>query len=199
VKPARQSTPPPLPPVPESYFLLHPANEAVIQGTSRQLPPLGARTVFYIGLPLIVAAIGLLGYVGWRWWQIIPSVWAGNPPSTPELWIVTSLTLAAALFGIFVFGLTGAGFNLAGKRRTLEREGKVVWGIVTSSSARLALNDRDVLLNIEYRFKAKPRVFVRQYRGQLRERRTDWGARPLPAPGTPIAVMFFDGNNYEVL
>ncbi|MEO0563221.1 MAG: hypothetical protein AAF125_14025 [Chloroflexota bacterium] len=191
-----------LTPIPDNYFLLHPQNEHVIRGEGdRHLPPNGARIILLIGLPGLFLGLGLAGYTVVRWMDIIPVVQAGTaaPPDTianGALW-----TAGALLVNLFVVGFYLSGASVLRKRRALARRGEVLWGVVTIAEGRIDRFD-DLQVAVEYRFK-KPKRWRfsrdRHIEGRISEDRNDLKGKSLPSPGTPLAVLYLNEDNYEIL
>jgi hypothetical protein len=190
-----------LPPVPDHYFLMHPANETVITGTDRTLPPMGAKIVFLFGIPLLIGSIALAVYTVLRWMAVIPIIQAGNaaPPNT--VGNIVGWAVVAILINLFVIGLYVSGLRVVNKRRALEKRGQIVWGAVTSASGKLNRFD-DLVVTVEYRFD-RPRRWRfagnRVISGKVNEDRNDLKEKMLPSPGTPIAILYLNRDNYEVL
>ena len=202
---ANQGHPTPIPDntlsIPDHYFLIHPENEAIIRGDAQALPPIGARSVFLGGIPFLIIGIGLGVYAYLRWQAIIPAVQAGTaaPPNTIAnglLWIGV-----ATVFNLFVFGLYLSGVSIIRKRTALQKRGVILWGIVTGASGRIDRFD-DLRVTVEYRFDIPKRWrWSRQQRIEAKatEDRNDLRERALPSPGAPVAVLYLNKNNYELL
>lgn len=184
--------------IPETYFLMNPEHEAIVQGESRTLPPLESRFVMLVGLPLVVIALGLIYYTVMRWGAIIPAVRAGanTPPDTllnGLLW-----TLGTFIFGVFVLGMYVSELSRIRKRRTLEKRGGIVWGEVVTAIGKRERSG-DLRITVEYQFEQPDRRRKRTLNGQVTERRNDLKDKVLPVPGTPVAVLYLNPTNYELL
>lgn len=186
------------PDLPLHYFLIDPRNEPVVRSQSRELPPLGARTVFLFGIPFLLVGLGLIVWAVLRWQAVIPMAQAGN--ATGNMLLNASLlTLGVFLFNVFVLGLYLSGFRLAQKRSQLEKKGDLLWGEVMASSG-IQDRDGDLTIRVEYRFQEPSRRRRKRYiEGKVREFRNDLKESALPAPGTPVAILYLNRNNYEIL
>ncbi|MEM6285408.1 MAG: hypothetical protein AAF787_24675, partial [Chloroflexota bacterium] len=137
--------------VPESYFLLYPANEDVVTGDSRSLPPLGARLVFIVGLVLLAVGIGLIVYTVSLWSGIGAFTRAGAPAPQGAIPVASAWTVGAFLYNVFVLGLFLSGLQVTMKRRGLEKRGQLVWGEVVSASGRRNRSGT-LAITVEYQF-----------------------------------------------
>lgn len=184
--------------LPENYFVIYTKNEAVVSGQSRKLPALGFRFMFISALPLLLSGVVLIGWAIMRWLAIVPAIQSGNatPPDTILNGILWSL--GALVWNIFVFGFYLSGLSLAGKRRQLEKRGELIWGEVVNASG---VQDRGDNLNltVEYRFQVPHQRRKRYMNGKIREKRNDLHQKTLPSPGTPVALLYLNRKNYEIL
>ncbi|MEO1440569.1 MAG: hypothetical protein AAFV33_09190, partial [Chloroflexota bacterium] len=184
--------------IPENYFVLNPANEVVISGDSRTLPPLGARAVFIVGLVFLAVGIALIVYMALLWSSIGSVTRTGAPAPQGAIPVASAWTAGTFLYNVFVLGLFLSGLQVTMKRRGLEKRGKLVWGEVVSAAGK---RTRSGALNItvEYQFQRPDRRRKRIIEDRVSEHRDSGADVVLPAPGTPIAVMYLHPRNYEVL
>ena len=184
-------------PVPDGYFLVNPDNEKIIQGESRVLPPLGASLILLFGLLLVGLTGGMLWGAYRSWVTITPLDTAANE----EISAALTWSGVALIFLILTLLFYLSAFIVMWKRSRLQRSGEVVWGSVVSASGNLSRWD-NLRVTVIYRFKQPKRRFqlVRsEYQRKVTRTRNDLKGKPLPHPGTPIAVFYHNKDNYEVL
>lgn len=186
--------------VPENYFLLHPENEAIVSGASRELPPLGVRWVFILGIPLLIAAIGLCGYAVSRWLTIIPAIPDGTNTPPDTVWNGTLWTLVAFLFAAIVIGWYLSGLTMVRKRGSLQKRGQLVWGEVIAAVGKRERSG-DLSVTVEYQFTppTRRRRRPKPIHNEDAETRNDLKGKALPTPETPVVLLYLNDKNYELL
>ncbi len=185
-------------PQPGDYFLMNPANETILDSESRQLPDDGSRWALIVGVPLLLAAIGLIVYAVLRWQAIIPVVRAGSAAAPNTLLNGTLWTAAAFVVTLFALGWYLPTVGRINRRRRLQKRGDIVWGEVVSAVGKPNRAD-DLIVTVEYTFQRPDRRRRKMLSDQASGPRNDLREKALPSPGNPVAVLYLSPKNYELL
>jgi hypothetical protein len=82
------------------------------------------------------------------------------------------------------------------KRRTLSKRGQQIEGEITRCSS---FGDSESDFKVEVGFGFRSPQTGTWIKGKDSKKRKDLWGKPLPAPGTPVHVLYLDDENYVVL
>jgi hypothetical protein len=159
-----------------ALFLLNPSNAAFVAREMKRME----RQKKHGRIPLWLAVIALLG-AGMMWAFILD---AKNPD---DHLIITAAALSGAVIALLILGTI--------RRRGGLRNRRVLRGQIVECNGRLD-DDGDFKIMLHYRFRTPA---DRELTGQVRQIRNDLRQKPLPRPGTPVAVFYRSARSHWLL
>jgi hypothetical protein len=175
-RPRTASAPVSRPSAGRALFLLNPANAAFVAREIKRIDSQKKRGRTALWLAVIVLLV-----VGMMWAFILDTE---NPD---DHLVMTAAALSVAVVALLLLGLI--------RRRGGLRNRRMLRGQIVECSGRLD-DDGDFKIKLDYRFRTPADKVLS---GQARQIRNDLRKKPLPTPGTPVAVYYRNDRSHRLL